>query len=481
MLINKVSISSFMEEFSPDGSYEIEGNQDMLFTGLHAGLSRYRDGLFFVVADGGWPKKTLNRQEKIGVHEIIKRAISKGFSCFVVPSVYKNIAINIEGVKSLVITDDTWPFFLNVSSYIRKKSECKVFAVTGSAGKTSTCDMLKLALKNEYGEGLYVAEGVNCNLFRDSVSSLSRLTGYKAAVLEVSASKQFDKSGFYVAPDVAIFTALSEAHSQYLGSMENIAVTKSTLFNSMPKNGRVVLNIDMPYSDVVYKIARFNVDKVITYGESDAADVKLVAYDLKDGKAEISFFGNHVVFDTNLKSKHMLLNSIAVMAALSFTKEELKSVSEDLLSFSPTKGRGDVHEVKLKGKSFTIIDESYNSNSASVKASLDSLLCFEPAASGKRLIVIGDILELGDASTEVHKNLANLINSSNADKVILIGQEVAEAWSDISSSKKIALLPDSKDLITLLSKHVSAGDVVLFKASNGIGLGKVVNKLLKIK
>lgn len=481
MITNKLSISSFMSQFSPAGGYEIRGDKNVLFGGLHAALARHCDGLFFVIADESWPMVLRKRQESFGIDKLIKKALSKGFDSFVVPSIHRDSVINIKGVKSVVVVDATWSFFLKVSSYVRVESCCKVYAVTGSAGKTSTCDMLKIALKTIYNDYLYAAEGVNSNLFRDSVSSLSRLIGYKAAVLEVSASKQFVKSDFYVAPDVAIFTALSEAHSQYLGSMQNIAVTKSSLFKDMPKNGRVVLNVDMPYSEVVYELAKVNVDEVITYGESDAADVKLVSYDLRDGKAEASYFGNHVSFETSLKSKHMLLNSIAVMAALSSTKEELKIFSEKLLSFSPTKGRGDTHEVKLKGRSFTIIDESYNSNSASVKASLDSLLCFEPVSSGNRLIVIGDILELGDASKEVHKNLSNLINNSSADKVILIGKEVAEAWSDISFNKKIALLPDTKDLIYILSKHVSDGDVVLFKASNGIGLGKIVDKLLKNK
>lgn len=480
MQANEVSISSFMSEFCSEEKYEIKGNRDTLFSGLHAALARHRDGLFFVVADKSWPKALLKRQQDISIEKLIQRALSKGFDSFIVPSEYKDTVISIKGVKSLVVIDDTWPFFLDVSSYIREKSGCKVFAVTGSAGKTSTCDMLKLALKDEYDERLYVPEGINSNLFRDSVSSLSRLFGYEAAILEVSASKQFAKSNFFVSPDVAIFTALSEAHAQYLGSIKDIAITKSTLFNGMPVDGRIVLNLDMPCSDVVCEIAKLNVDNVITYGESDAADVKLVAHDLKIGTAEVSYFGKNIVFKTNLKSKHMLLNSVAVITSLCNTELDWESVSNKLLSFLPSKGRGAIHGIKIKGKSLTIVDESYNSNLASVKASLDSLSGFETSSNGKRIAILGDMLELGDASKSLHKKLAALINDSSVDKVILIGNDVAEAWGDIELSKKIALLPDTKSLFTILRNNSSDGDVVLFKASNAIGLGKVVNRLLKV-
>ena len=475
-----ISVSSFMSEFCSEAKYQIKGNKDALFSGLHAALARHRDGLFYVVADKSWPKTLLKRQQDVSIEKLIQKALSRGFDSFVVPSEYKDTVISIQGVKSLIVIDDTWPFFLNVSSYIRDKSGCRVFAVTGSAGKTSTCDMLKLALKDEYDERLYVPEGINSNLFRDSVSSMSRLFGYEAAILEVSASKQFTKSNFFVTPDVAIFTALSEAHAQYLGSIKDIAITKSTLFNGMPVDGRIVLNLDMPCSDVVYEIAKHNVDNVITYGESDAADVKLVAHDLKNGTAEVSYFGKHIVFKTNLKSKHMLLNSIAVITSICNTEQNWENVSNKLLSFLPSKGRGATHDVKIKGKSLTIIDESYNSNLASVKASLDSLSGFETSSKGKRIAILGDMLELGDASKSLHKELAALINDSSADKVILIGSDVAEAWGDIKLNKKIALLPDTKGLLTILRNNSSDGDVVLFKASNAIGLGKVVNRLLKI-
>lgn len=469
-----------MKKMSPDGDYTIEGDKNALFTGLNGALTRYINGLFFVIADDSWPEKSKKRQFAVGsVEKLVKKAVSRGFNGFIVPVEHKEIIESVSGVRSIVVVSDTWPFFLNAAEYIREVSGCKVFAVTGSAGKTSTCAMLELALRERYGDHLYSAEGVNNNFFRDSVSSLSRLYGYEAAILEVSASKRFIKSDFSISPDVSIFTNLSQAHTEYLGSVNDIAVIKSTLFNKMPVDGRIVLNVDMPCSDIVYEIAKMKVDNVITYGEADAADVKLVSYDLKNGKAEVSYFGRNVVFSTKLQSKHMLLNSIAVMTALCNTPDDLKKVSNNLLTFSTPKGRGSTHEANLKGKTFTIIDESYNSNLASLKASLDSLSNFEPSLSGKRFAVIGDMLELGDASEEIHKSLAALINGSSADKVILVGQEVAQAWKEISLSKKIALLPDTKDLLTLLGKNISQGDVVLFKASNSIGFGKVVGGLIK--
>lgn len=346
-----MNISDFMQQLFPGGGYEVRGNKNALFSGFDVAMVRHRENLFYIIADQSCPKKLLNRQNSIGVERLVKKAISKGFNRFVVPSEYSDVFVNFPEVESLVVVEKAWPFFINASRYIRKNSDCKIFAVTGSAGKTSTCEMLKTVLRQWHGDDLYVAEGVNRNLFRDSVSTLSRLSGYEAAVLEVSASNQFKKNKFFISPDVAIFTTLSEAHTEYLGSLSDIAKTKSTLFQDMPANGRVVINLDMPCSDIVHKIAKKSADEVITYGESDAADVRLLHHDLEKGIAEVSYFGEKICFETNLLAKHMLLNAISVITALSEKSSDWKVVSKELESFTPSKGRGLCMKLYLMGKS----------------------------------------------------------------------------------------------------------------------------------
>lgn len=473
-----LNISGLMQKLLPKDGYEIKGNKEASFSGFDIALARYRKNVFYIIADQSCPKKILNRQKSIGIEKLIKKAISKGFDRFVAPREYSDAFKNFQEVESLVTVDNTWPFFLDASNYIRKNSGCKVFAVTGSAGKTSTCEMLKTVLRQWHGDDLYVAEGVNRNLFRDSISTLSRLNGYKAAVLEVSASNQFKKNKFFISPDVAIFTALSEAHTEYLGSLNDIAKTKSTLFQNMPTNGRIVLNLDMPCSDIVHKIAQSSANEVITYGESVAANVRLLHHDLDKGIAEVSYFGEKVYFKTNLLAKHMLINAISVITALSEKGADWEAIAKELESFIPSKGRGAMHEIAFKEKKLTLVDESYNSNIASVKASLDSLSNYFPKNNGRRVAVIGDMLELGDMSQQLHKKLGSLINKSIVDKVILVGEEVIEAWRELPSAKKIALLPDCQNLLQVLDENTLDGDVVLFKASNGIGLGKVIDNMV---
>lgn len=476
------TISKVLENVVEKGKYELRGREDVLFSGVDIVTNAYSENLYFVLGDDSWPKSWVRRQVKAGVDQTIKKARASGFRRFIVPYSLADSLEKYDDIESAVFVENSWLFYLRSAGFIRQLSECKVFAVTGSAGKSTTCKMLEEVMADIVKGKVFTAGGQNRNLFRNNISSLSRLMGYSSAILEVAASSaySFNKFGFHIAPDIAIFTSIAEAHlnKDYLGTLKNVAKVKSNIFKKMKSGSYAIVNADMPYASLVCELISENSDaNIITYGESEVSDVMLEGYDFNTGIAKINLLDEKVEILFSGLSYHLVLNAIAVITATKVLGYDWRFAAKKLGMFSPLEGRGAVFNSTLSGKKITVVDDSYNSNIVSLQAGLNGLGNLSPNDSGRLVAVVGDILELGLKSRDIHSELGRVIAKSTVDQVILVGEEVSEAWKEISQEKKLALLPNHRMLLAFLKQSVVDGDVIYFKASNGIGLGKVVEYL----
>ncbi|WP_017930980.1 UDP-N-acetylmuramoyl-tripeptide--D-alanyl-D-alanine ligase [Robiginitomaculum antarcticum] len=330
----------------------------------------------------------------------------------------------------------------------RERCLAKRIAVTGSVGKTSVKEMLGAALapsgpthksiksyNNHWGVPLMMA-------------AMPRDTQY--AVLEAGmnhAGELSDLSGL-IAPDIAIITKIAPAHLEFFESVDHIAAAKAEIFDGMAKGGVAILNADDSYFDYLSS-------------EAKAKGLTVVGVHAADFKGGLKLSG-----------AHNRMNAALVMAAVKAASGDRKQARAVLSKLTPPAGRGERFTANLAGHKFTVIDESYNANPVSVAAAISAV-----SGQGRKIAVIGDMLELGTQSVQLHAGLAKALIDAGFSQVITVGQH-SQALADALPEKYHAThLADKSGVITALKSIIKDNDSVLLKASNSVGLGSVIKEL----
>ncbi|MBZ9612089.1 CapA family protein [Rheinheimera maricola] len=477
-----LSIRQWLDHIAADGLYFYQGDTAAPCAGFSSSFHDYRPDSFFVLRDDSWPREQHNQANKT-LDEIVIKAKKLGYNNFVVCNAMSDALIALVPDANVLVIDNTFSLVKKAANFMRDYSQCRLIGITGSAGKSSTVMMMQqaLALNPNTGE-LFVTKGKNRNLFQDSLHSLTKLQGANHAVLEVSASQKFDHHHFYVRPNIAIFTSLSNAHAESFGHIADIALLKSALFRDMPIGGTAIVNADMPCLDFVLMKARNSGAQVILYGESVLADVRLRSYNFATGRVEISVFGTAFHYNMGQLGKHQVLNSMAVLIALRQLGMNWQQHALYLQRFSPEAGKGEKIDIEIAGKNVVLLDESYNANPASMKASLELLHQYSQHHYSKQrdcraIAVLADMLELGSQSEKLHRDLLKPLLAAGVSKVFLVGKNMAALWPLLPDNMQGAILPDTSTLPDLLSSALISGDIVLFKGSNAMKLSQVIAKL----
>lgn len=277
---------------------------------------------------------------------------------------------------------------------------------------------------------------------------------------------------------MAIVTSISEGHLDYLGSLKGVAEHKSKIFSGMTKSGFAVINLDTPFSDLLVEKAAQAGASVVGYGSSENADVQLIDYDYSSGLVTARFFDEIISYNLGARGRHMALNSIAAVVSIKLSGcEDWKSRINYLEEFFALSGRGEISKITIKDKNITVIDEAYNANPASMESALQMLSEISPSNEGRRIAVLGDMMELGGEAESLHAKLLESILLSKADKVYLVGDYMQHLWVKLPKDIKGALFPTVDGFYRFLRPSLKDGDVVLFKSSNSTRLNVVVKKL----
>lgn len=247
----------------------------------------------------------------------------------------------------------------------------------------------------------------------------------------------------------------------------------------MSASGYAIINGDTPYASLVIEEASKTNANVITYGHGEDNQVFLVEYDSVTGKVIANVFGHRVEYSVSAHSEHYATNSLAVAAVLFLMNVAgWDKLLRSLNDYAPSKGRGDFFKYTSLKKSFKIIDDSYNSNPASMRASLKSLSNID-SEGGRKIAVLGDMLELGENSYQLHADLYDAVISSKVDKVYLVGECMQDLWVKLPTDIKGALFPNINGVYNFLRTQLKDNDLVLFKSSNGTGLNRIVKRFRK--
>jgi UDP-N-acetylmuramoyl-tripeptide--D-alanyl-D-alanine ligase len=220
-------------------------------------------------------------------------------------------------------------------------------------------------------------------------------------------------------------------------------------------------------------------ERIISFGKHPDADARLEDASLGPAGSAVRarIDGRPMSYAVGVAGMHMVINSLAVLAAALFVGADLDSAAAALASFTPGQGRGTRIPLKLASGSALLIDESYNANPASMRAAIGVLARIEPAGEGRRIAVLGDMLELGKSEYPLHAALAEPLEAAGIDRIHLVGERMAALWEVLPPDRRGVYAETADGLAAALADELRPGDVVMVKGSNGIRLGAMVDML----
>lgn len=379
-----------------------------------------------------------------------------------------------------VLVDDTVKALDALARASRERSAATVIAVTGSVGKTSTKEALAAALERcRPGEVHRSVKSYNNHTGVPlSVARMPRDCGY--AVLEMGMNNAGEIAALtrMVRPDVAMVTAIAPAHIENLGSEEAIADAKSEIFEGLEPDGIAIIPNGTPHRDRLLKVARRFADRIISFGTGDADIHAVHAVRAEQGGSLITaaLLESEITFTISQHGDHWVSNALAVLAAVEAVGADVGIAGLALADFRGLKGRGERHFVALAGGKALVIDESYNANPASMAATIKSL--GSERGVERRIAVLGPMRELGQHSDELHAGLASLIEA-HVDELVLLGEETRPLEDALSGGVHVTRAADVEQAAETVLEILQPRDAVLVKASNSVGLSRVVERLTK--
>ncbi len=404
-------------------------------------------------------------------NNFIKAALKKGAK-------YIISSKKVNKFKEKLIKVDSEINFLNTyASLKRKESKAKIFAITGSAGKTSLKNLTKDILQN-FGETFCSPKSYN-NHFGVPLSLSHLNIRHKYGVFEVGMSKsgEINKLSKLIKPHVGIITNIGEAHIENFKNLKGIADAKGEIINNIIKGGTIILNRDDKFFNYLKRKARIKKLKIVSFGINKNSDVFPISIKTNKKNTNLKIKVINQVFNFTIKNIniHNVLSSLALLKVL---KLQIKKVSKYFKNYEPTEGRGKVHYVKRYNKTFRLIDESYNANPVSVKNAIKNFKAIKKQ-NFKKYLLLGDMLELGKKSETLHKHLSKVINNSDIDKVFIKGNKTLITYKNIDKEKRGNIFQHEEDVDFTLNNIIANKDYLMIKGSNATGLNNLSKRIIK--
>lgn len=375
----------------------------------------------------------------------------------------------------IILVDNVVEALANLGRYHRAHLNAKILAVTGSAGKTSTKELLKYMLSAQ-GETHASSKSFNTKYgVPISVALCDKDAQY--AIFEIGMSMPGEIAGLVqiVRPNISIITTVAAAHIAHFGTLEGVADAKAEIFQGMTEDGIAIVNGDIPQADQLCRRAKeYGIKTIIQFGEAAHCDAKLLEYipgkDFNLIKADI--LGTPLEFKLYPKGKHWAMNTIAALAGVHFAGGAIHKAAKHVEGFRAVVGRGD--ETSLRD-GMLLVDESYNANPASMEASIASF--FERKNQGRRILVLGPMAELGDLMEQENTALGKLLSLYPADEIFLCNEELKSTQKAYAGKAQLYFYSTLEELIPAVLSHVGPRDSIMVKARRTMHLDKVVTAL----
>jgi UDP-N-acetylmuramoyl-tripeptide--D-alanyl-D-alanine ligase len=283
-----------------------------------------------------------------------------------------------------------------------------------------------------------------------------------------------------VQPHVAIITTVEPVHLEFFAGIEAIADAKTEIFEGVVEGGAAVLNRDNPqFARLARRAKELGIQRIVSFGADAKSDARLIDVSLHAACSAVhaDILGHEVTYKVGMPGRHMAMNSLAVLAAAALAGADLALASLSLSQLEPAAGRGVRSTLELAGGRATLIDESYNANPASMAAALSVLGQAAIGPHGRRIAVLGDMLELGAAAADLHRGLNETIKASRIDLVYCCGPLMRNLWEALSTGKRGGYADSAANLEVQVVAAIRAGDAIMIKGSFGSKMKTIVNAL----
>ncbi len=409
-------------------------------------------------------------------HDHVARAFEAGAAAVVVS---RERASRLTALGPAFVVEDTLKAMERLGVAARARSNAKIVAVTGSVGKTTAKEMLLAML-------------TACGATHASAASYNNHWGVPLTLARMPADARFGvfEMGMNHAgeiapltrmsrPHIALVTTIAPVHIEYLGSIEAIADAKAEIFLGLEPQGTAVLNRDAPQFDRLKRAATARGARVRSFGGGADCDGQLLEVEATDGGSRVRarVLAHELAFELGAPGVHMAQDALGALLAAEALGVDLEACAAALRRFSPQKGRGERFSVPTPDGPATIIDESYNANPASMRAALALLAAAKPGPKGRRIAVIGDMLELGPKAAAMHAELAADLSANNVDLLFGAGPLTRALYEAAPASMRAAWTERSSELTDEVARTLRGGDVAMVKGSNGSRMGPLVTAL----
>ena len=409
-------------------------------------------------------------------HEFVASALEAGAALAIVDRNFAGEAAE----KRLVRVGDTLEALNDLGRAARTRATAAVIiAVTGSAGKTGSKEALRLALAPSGVVHASIKSFNNHWGVPLSLANMKRATGFGVFEAGMNHPGELDALTRLIRPHIAIVTTVAPVHLGFFKSVAEIADAKAEIFRGLEPGGTAIVNRDNPHYERLVAHAREHSAEVVSFGEAQDADARLLDVALGGDGSDVTadILGETVRYRLGAPGRHVVQNSLAVLAAAKLAGADLARAAQALAGLEAQAGRGARVVIAANGGHLAIIDESYNANPASMRAALATLGLTPRTDFTRRVAVLGDMLELGDEGPRLHEELAEFIDGAGVDVVFACGELMSSLFEALPANRRGAYAKSAEDLKPLLTDAVGAGDVIMVKGSLGSRMAPLVEAL----
>jgi UDP-N-acetylmuramoyl-tripeptide--D-alanyl-D-alanine ligase len=387
-----------------------------------------------------------------------------------------------QGVEAarLLAVPDTQAGLEALARAARARSEARIIAVTGSVGKTGTKEALAALLARQ---GTAHASAGNLNNQIGMPLSLARMPATsRFGIFEIGMNHagEIAPLSALLRPHAAIVTNVEAVHLEFFPNVEAIADAKAEIFVGLDSDGVAILNRDnRHFARLAARAEARGVGRIWSFGEGEEADARLISASAgpAGSSVEARVLGRPIRFQINIPGRHQVVNALAALLGVAALGGDVTEAAAGLADLKPVKGRGVSEDIPVEGGAVRLVDESYNASPAAMRAAFSVLAMAEPGAGGRKIVALGDMLELGEAAAAEHAGLADALLAAKVDQVFTVGPLMRHLEAALPRFARGGHADQSAALAPLIAAAVRPGDIVLVKGSAASRMDIVVDAL----
>ena len=405
-------------------------------------------------------------------HRFVRDAINQGASLAIISS---NSGLEDIDSTKLLLVDDTYKTLDKLAIYKRAHFHGKVIAITGSVGKTTTKKMIQLMLEL-YGKTHANFGNFNNNIgVRLTLASLPEDTEYLVIEMGMNQAGEIDELSKIAKPDIAAITRIGESHIGHFLSINEIIDAKCEIFNHLNTSDSIAIlnSSDDSFSRCYQKLIDQKIRNIHSFGSMAIDEVRILdskrlmnncfALHIKTKKQKIKVV-------TNVIPEHFIENFLCALAIINALSLPIELATSIISQFEPEIGRGKIVQSQISGKKFAIICDFYNSGPPSLSAALTNLSALH---NPNKIAILGDMKELGQFETDLHKKMVSYIHASGIKKIFLVGSAMSNIAQYIDPKIEVHKFATVEELQSQILNFLQGGELILIKASRSIKLEKV--------